>query len=138
MNKTPKDYPQVKFRLGEKSPLEKAVLARSDTHEDKEVSRVSKRDLERYYLILPHLLPTFSEHEALVLVSELNGMRLENDRADKIWSEVENKELRAKLESLSFPECMAVLDAVQRFWSGAYSKSEKETQQKLREVGLVQ
>lgn len=130
---TPNDYPQVKFRTGTGSELELALDERVERQSD--YSRIAKRDLNRYYLLLPYLLPRFSEQEAVLLVNALNGTRLETERADKIWSEVEDEQLSAKLKAFSFPECMAVLDAVERFWKGPYCKD--DTLERLKSVGLV-
>lgn len=137
--KTPNDYPQVKFRLGVKSRVGASVAERSDkVQTDVACTHVVRRDVDRYYLLIPHLLPAFSEQEALLLVTALNGVHLDNERADKIWAEIEDEALSKKIKALPFPECVAVLDAVERFWQGSLRKTAEETRQRLREVGLIE
>ena len=143
--KTPNDYPQVKFRPGTGSNLESALIERVELQSDSTFSQVAKRDLERYYAGLPSALPSFSEREAIWLVDAFNGSR--NVNPDRIYLEVlaffeedltpEQKKLVNFLRNLPTYASVAVLDAVERYWQGGYSKTPEQSQRRLREVGLV-
>lgn len=144
-NKTPNDYTQIKFRPGAESALESALIERVDIQSDRAFSRVAKRDLERYYSALLSALPVFSEQEAIWLVDALNGRS--NVVPERLYQEVRNsfaddmtpdqKKLVNFLRNLPIYAATSVLDAVERFWQGAYGKSADEMAAKLREVGLI-
>lgn len=147
--KTPNDYPQVKFRTGK--DLEAELASRSEEMTDSAYSRVAKRDLERYYAMMARDAPVFSEDEALVLVNALNGAKYQPELVHRLYIDVqeyleENEEYRLsgnvltlvlRLKEMKVLECMAVIDAVEKFWSGEYHKTPEETQQALRTVGLI-
>lgn len=145
--KTPNDYPQVKFRTGK--DLEAELASRSDETTDSAYSRIAKRDLERYYAMMALDLPTFSKPEARLLVSVLNGSRIHAETVHRIYLDVDEMleehpieginrgAFVARLRNLSRGECMAIADAVERFWNGAYHKSETDTWKRLEAVGLI-
>ena len=100
---------------------------------------VMRRDLGRYYEALRRALPTFTEAEAELLVADLNNAK----HADPvsivlIWAEVADTDpaLAEKLRKLSFIECNAIVDAVERFWQGSYHR-DGPIGSRLRKVGLV-
>lgn len=153
MKKTPNDYPQVKFRTGK--DLEVQLASRSDEQTDREYSRVAKRDLDRYYSLLANAIPRFSEEEVLILVNVLNGAKYEPQMAHRLYVDVleyleESNEdyhsqavsddvrtLVLRVKAMSTIECMAIIDAAERFWQGTYHKEPEEVKRKLKEVGLI-
>lgn len=138
------DYSQVKFRPGNGSKLEQALTARAETEES--TGLVAKRDLERYYALIGLSLPVFSEQEALLLVNTLNASRINAETIHRLYVDVdeylEEHPLEgfnrgafvARLRNCSRLECMAIADAVERFWQGDYHKNEQESSQRLRDV----
>lgn len=145
MAKSPNDYPQIKFRPGAGSNLETALTERVDVQSDGAYSQVAKRDLERYYALLAKSLPQFSEDEALVLAQTLNGAMNRPETIHLLYAEVSSNpdvvdeeldaEFIARLKSLDRFSCMAIADAVERFWSGAYFQL--EVRERLKKAGLV-
>lgn len=151
--KTPNDYPQVKFRTGK--DLEAELSSRSDEQSDSAYSRIAKRDLDRYYALLRLSLPRFSEEEALILVNALNGAKYEPEMAHRLYVDVQEyleesnegyhsepvsndvRTLVLRVKAMSHLECMAIIDAAERFWQGAYHKKPEEVRQHLLETGLV-
>lgn len=149
--KTPNDYPQVKFRTGK--DLEAEFASRSDEQSDSVFSRIAKRDLERYYTLLPGSLPTFTEGEAIILVNALNGAKYpQPEQACRLYVDVQeyleeseaysqkpvNDDAPAlvfRVKEMSPIECMAIIDAAERFWSGAYHQF--DIHERLKKVGLI-
>lgn len=129
-------YSQIKFRPQDGSPLERELIDRSENTEDPALSRVARRDLKRYYASIKASLPAFSEEEVNILLNALNGSRIE--RPERLYVEVlEYKEFAERLRCMSYIECIATVDAVERYWLGAYSKSPEENRARLKEVGLI-
>ena len=112
-------------------------------------SRIAERDLDRYHDMLWRSLPKFSVGEAMLMCDALNGSinhaysapllwaqisdSLEEGKAEK-W-EVDGESLVERLRKLTPFECMAVIDAIERAWSGPYHVNSLE--EKVRVVGLV-
>lgn len=120
-------------------------------------SLVIERDLSRYYALLRRALKSvdLTEAEASLICDAMNGtwlldhgtltgpscsqlLNLELHDAitlnglDKKWG-VEEGPFAAKVSSWTELQCLAVTDAVERFWM----EPQAETGAKLREVGLV-
>lgn len=105
--------------------------------------------LEACLNTLPDSLPTFSEDEALFICAFLGRTSIHPDalhflRRDMVEELKESKrnsfdvsQLRARLESLTPFEWVAVVDASQRYWRGEYRKDAETSAKRLREVGLV-
>lgn len=117
------------------------VGARAD--QGASLSETARRDLGRYYESLRRSLPSFTEAEAELIVTALNGSRHRDPESiGLLWAEVANVNEEATaftemmLRNLSYIECAAVVDAVERFWAGPYHK-EGPIGPRLREVGLV-
>lgn len=114
------------------------------------LSETARRDLDRYYNTLVRSLPKFSVEEASLLLDALNGCISEPHSVQLLWAniadavqegydkkwEVDGPALVERLRKLSYAECMAVTDAVERFWYGPY-RQEGPLEPRLREVGLV-
>lgn len=116
-----------------------------------------QKDLSRYYGLMDRTLRTVSltEQEARLIADALNGtwafewggidkvsakqaMNLELrdaiglNKLDKKW-DVEEGPFAVKISEWTEAQCLAVLDAVERFWM----EPQAETVDKLREVGLL-
>lgn len=154
---TPKAANPVTLRLGE---LEPHVTARMG---DGAAGAIVKRDLGRYYALLHDALRRihFSLAEAEAVVFALNGFDAASIRY--LWAEVERCYLEnddqpetppywmlpndldaaalvEKLRELSLTEAIAVLDAVQRYWTNypdAGIMDDELDTNGLIEVGLV-
>jgi hypothetical protein len=110
------------------------------------------RDLERYYALLPRVLPTFSEAEAYLIVDALNGSLCQSelihvhwvtiedaillDHLDQKWN-IDGKQFLARLHQFSPFELIAIRDAAERFWHIVSSKDHPPSDEVLRQVGLV-
>lgn len=136
-------YPSVSFRPGE--VLDQALSERTD---EGNKNQVAKRDLGRYYALLKAALPAFTEDEGLLIVSALNGVlcspgTLYGNIAAAIAEELHDQfdldyeGFLVRLRSLSMLEAQAVIDAVERFWTGKLYKSSAESKAALYRVGLV-
>ncbi len=115
------------------------------------LSMTARRDIGRYYDMLIRSLPTFSENEALLLCDVLNGTIIESFSVPLLWTEIsdavqegydekweiDGAALVARLRALTPFECMAVGDAVERYWSGEYSRTSTESRMRLYQTGLV-
>jgi hypothetical protein len=139
----------VSFRP--KGQIERDIQARSGDGE-KSPSSVAETAVGRYFEALRRSLPTFTEAEATLLVSVLNGARHGDPVSiGYLWAEIADDHGEATLEfgessdgvafsqrlrALSFIECVAIVDAVERFWLGSYHQ-EGPIGPKLREVGLI-
>lgn len=133
-------YTQIQFRPGVESDLSCALSKRAEQTTDIALSQVARRDLERYYATLTHSLPDFSESEVIILLNVLNGVRVSNPQ--RLYVEVqenypEHKEFVERLRNFSYAQCLATIDAVERYWCGEYHKSPEEMRVRLREVGLI-
>jgi len=109
--------------------IEKQIMQRGDNR-----SGIINRDLERYYTVLDRALRTVSltENEALLIVDVLNGSILDTLSVRMLWAGVEDAinldkvdekwgingaALVEKLRSLGEIQCLAVVDAAERFWA---------------------
>jgi hypothetical protein len=145
MSNLDEQYPRVNFRLGVQIGDEIAVRSESGKTPDS----IAKRDLDRYYILLSRSLPTFLESEALFICHALNDSRGNPRMIHRIWVDVcevlddsdqvdFNKiALVERLKALTPFECMAVFDAVERYWVGHYHMDDETSKKRLREVGLV-
>jgi len=121
------------------------------TGHDETLSDIARRDLERYYDMLIRVLPTFSEDEALLLCQVLNGATIHQYNAQLLWSEVniaieegDAKQwnvngpcLVKRLRGLTPFECMAIEDAVERYWKSVSRRDARLPRVRLYAVGLV-
>lgn len=97
-------------------------------------SQTINRDLERLYFLYKRALAkiSFTKGEAWLIVDALNGAVFDARSASMLWASIEDSikldgtadkwnvdgpVLVKKLQSLSELECLAVIDAVERFWS---------------------
>jgi hypothetical protein len=134
------------FRAG---PLRADLDAR--TPADQSFVETVRRDLTRYYFLLPRALPTFSDAEASLIVDALNGTIFHPETIGLLWAEideavrnaglaekwrVDGAALVSRLRDLSFVEALAIVDAVERFWRGPY-RQEGPMRERLLAVGLV-
>lgn len=136
--------PRYQFRVSSdtlKTDIEQRIEETSE-------SIVLPRDLERYYEILRRSLPVFTEAEARVLTAIIDShknsirdiSRLRADVEDFLQEHrVENVDatLVERLRTFGFAEYAAIVDAVERYWIGAYHKDSEEVTKQLHEVGLV-
>ena len=133
----PNYNPLISVRVSQDQEFGTDILSRTEKPAD--VSQVAKRDLRRYYEGLRRALPTFSEVEATLIVNALNGKRhADPESMSLLWAEVHEDDpiLAERMRSLSYIECTAIIDAVERFWLGPYHQ-EGPIGARLREVGLV-
>jgi hypothetical protein len=125
------------FSIRLSGQLASDVEARSDQVPER--PSVMRRDLGRFYEALRRSMPPFTEAEATLLVNALNGTR-HSDPASiaLLWAEVADDDpaLADRLRKLSFIECAAIVDAVERFWQGPYHQ-DGAIASRLREVGLT-
>ena len=93
-------------------------------------------------------IPDFTEQEALLLCDALNGVRgtpgtLHGNIAGAMVHgvatrySVDGPAFLARINALTPVQAQAVIDAVELFWRGPYSKSHEETYTSLYEVGLI-
>ena len=143
----------IKVQFYEAGPLKDDLEARiGGGFHSSSVSTVAKRDVERYYFLLKQALPAFSYGEAALMVDAMNGTIFEPHTVRLLWAEVadaiqldhldtkwqqedstlDGAALIEKLRGLSLVECMAVADAIERFWSNPNPMRDR-----LREVGLI-
>lgn len=125
------------FSIRLSGQLASDVEVRADT--PSEHPGVMRRDLGRYYEAMRRSLPVFIEAEATLLVNVLNGARHADPASIALlWAEIadEDPALAERLRKLSYIECVAIVDTVERFWAGPYHK-EGPMGPRLREVGLV-
>ena len=144
------ESPIIKFRA--KEALHRELESREMPELSLSSSRVATRDLERYYALLPRVLPTFSESEAYLIVDALNGslcpsdlihmhwMTIEDaillDHLDNKWN-IDGKQFLARLHQFSPFELIAIRDAAERFWHIVSKKDHPPADEVLRQVGLV-
>lgn len=154
--------PQIQFRaIGS---MGQEIEARTEMHGEPTDSQKSsffsetaRRDLERYYKALPQTLYSInlSYGEAMVIVDALNGYlmtpelpqlmvhnvrdAIQMDGIDEKWG-VDGKALIERLAQLSPIECLAVTDAVERWWNAPTYHISEETEtheQRCIRVGLI-
>jgi len=89
-------------------------------------------------------IPEFTEAEALLLCTALNGVRctpgtLHGNIAGAMVHgyDVDQAAFLARIDALTEVQSQAIIDAVELFWRGPYSKSLIEFYTSLYEVGLV-
>jgi hypothetical protein len=113
------------------------ITARTDMQTGVAVSRVAAKVIDRYAEMVRREMPALSAAEATILVRSLNGRSFNDaEGLHRFWAEVEDEDLASRLKALSYAECVAVIDAVERFWLGPY-RQEGPIEARLREVGLV-
>lgn len=140
------DFPRVQFRSGDE--LDRELAARAD--KGRSIHAVAKRDLERYYELLGHSIPTFTVNEAMLIVDALNGVLLRAESISILWAnvadgirhdglaekwEVDGATLVERLRNLTYFEAMAIGDAVERSWSGDYHAT--DMRERVVAVGLA-
>lgn len=133
----------ITFRVG-KGHLAEQLEARDYPHES-HANELARRDLGRYYEVLARSLATvqLSKAEASALCDANNGTAWDNWSISLLWANVADcpgldekwgvnvDALIAKIRSWSYPQCLAVVDAIERFWV----RCEEST---VESVGLVQ
>jgi hypothetical protein len=119
---------------------------------ERSLGLTAARDLERYFALLRDTLPTvpLAENEAMLVCDALNGIIIDPhtykltykliwaqvddaihiDRLDRKW-DVDGQALVSKLRGLTAAQCLALADAVERFWL------DPNAPDALRRVGLV-
>ncbi len=95
------------------------------------ISEIINRDLERLYTLYKRNLPTLTLPEASLICDVLNGTIMDANSAPLIYAEVEDgcrlngldekwgadgTALVAKLHALSDVQCLALVDAAEKFW----------------------
>jgi len=144
------ESPIIKFRA--KETLNKELECRVMPEEELSPSLVAQRDLERYYALLPRVLPSFTEAEAYLIVESLNGSLWPSDLIHLHWTTIEDailldhldqkwnvdgKQFLARLHQLSPFELIAIRDAAERFWHIVSRQDAPPFDEVLRQVGLV-
>lgn len=96
-------------------------------------SEVIRRDLERLYRLYRYAVRevTLTPEEACLIADALNGTLMDADSASTLWAEVDDairmdgldakwgvdgQALVKKLRGLDRTACLAIADAVERFW----------------------
>lgn len=154
---------KLKGQITLTSPVVEALQARDDHKlqgpgkPGKFNANALQKDLSRFYGLMERTLRTIdlTEQEACLIADALNGtwafewggidnvsaqsaMRIELrdaiglNKLDKKW-DVEEGPFASKVAEWTEAQCLAVLDAVERFWM----EPQAETMDKLREVGLL-
>ncbi len=137
--------PTISFRLGRsQTGLSHEIARRVDGRHS--ANDVARRDLERYYEVVRRALPTFGRQEALAILDATNGTAFDATTVTLVWADVDETEglgekwgvdhaaLVARLRGLSYAECVALVDACERFWSYG---SDADTDLALEASGLV-
>jgi hypothetical protein len=132
--------------------LRGALEARSRDDSRAALSSTAQRDAERYYHCLRKTLETveLTEPEASLLCDAINGILMEPHTMPLLWANVDDAvrfggldrkwhvdgpALVERLRSLSYAQALAVVDAVERWWSGPFQQPDRTAS--LREVGLI-
>lgn len=129
----------------------------AERQKDRILSETVRRDLERFYKAIPSTLHAInlSLPEAMLIIDSLNGYlmtpelpqlmvhnvrdSIEMDGLDKKWN-VDAQALMQKLGQLTPIECLAITDAVERWWINPtyHIDQEEETyEQRCIRVGLI-
>lgn len=141
--------PQIQFRAIDK--LAEALEVRAE--QGRPASLVAQRDLERYYETLRRSMPSLTVGEASLLADVCNGTYWEPHTVTLLWANVADalddpvaekwgmsdayaQDFVQRLRRLSYAECMALVDALERFWIGPYHK-EGDLPDRLRAAGLI-
>ena len=128
--KSPSDYLQIKFRPGQGSTLEKALIDRSGGDQSNgALTETIRSDLTDYYALLSLCLPGLSRAERDVIQHALNGWLATPENVHTLWVEVEALSgaygysgadipaLVTRLQSLSRFECWCIVNAFKHgFW----------------------
>lgn len=146
--------PVVAQALKERTPLLQGV---SPQKQDALLSDTGERDLTRYYkALLPTLYAINLQYgEAMLIVDALNGYRMTTelpqlmvdnvedamrmDGLDEKWK-VDRDALIEKMRQWTPLDCLAVIDAVERWWNTTtYYQSEEQIsfEQRCIQVGLL-
>lgn len=112
-------------------------------------NEVAARDLARYYALLERTRATLAltEAEASAVCDALNGTILDEHTVSLLWAEVDDAcrvglaekwrvdgpALVAQLRGLSYAQCVALYDAVERFWREPID----DVTATLQRIGLV-
>jgi len=132
----------ITFRVG-KGHLAEQIEARDYTHES-HANEIARRDLERYYNLLGRSLATvdLTKQEASALCDANKRAPMDQWSTSLLWANVadcpglgelwgcDTDALIAKVRAWSYPQCLAVVDAIERLWT-RYENSTVES------VGLV-
>jgi hypothetical protein len=117
----------VQFRMKNQEELEKRAV---DGMRSKDLT--ARRDLNRYYMLLEEITPSFPKKEALTIVAVHNSPMVQDMRmharllhanvedGPEMYVEghgVDREELVEKIKALSFPEKVAAMDAIERYWN---------------------
>lgn len=142
-----KQIERVAFRPG---PLLGPLMERAEAPNDRFISQIAQRDLDRYYTALALALNTvsLSENEAMFLIDISNGTLYDMVAAQALqWEiedaipdyaakwEVDGPALLAKANGWNLLQKTAIMDALERFWNDAYHI--ENTQAKAARVGLI-
>jgi hypothetical protein len=139
-----------KTLISQDSQLKAALLQRGDN-----TSTVGFRDLKRYYALLNyHLLElSLTTSEANLICEALKDYQFEDDfeQAQAIWQRVDsaiqcdrldqkwsvNGTFIRKIQALTNPQAVALVDAVERYWIREQSYPHQPSETKLLRVDLV-
>lgn len=143
-------YPNASFRLT--GTLAGHVQARAAQSLTGSVSAAAKRDLDWYYETLAYDLAsvTLTEGEAMLILDVCNGTLWESWSARLLWANIDDSledgyaekwavdgpALVARLRALTPGQSMAIVDAVERWWSLG-NKDRTDLAKSLRVVGLT-
>jgi len=120
-----------KISISIPSDMKKEIEARGPR------STVIGRDLGRLYTLYRRALAQikFTVDEGCLIVDVLNGLLVDTNSPHLLWAEIEDaiklnrvdqkwnvdgEALVVKLRTLNEIQCMAVIDAVERYWNGNY------------------
>ena len=144
--------PLIQFRAVE--TMAQQLQGRTEVHEPGAVSETARRDLNRYYLLLATTLAgiNLSYEETMLIVDALNGYRmtpelpqlLAHQVKDAIQMDgldqklgVDQSTLMWKLETLLPAECLAITDAVERWWVSTMQTPDLTHRDRCIRVGLI-
>lgn len=116
-------------------------------------STIINRDLERLYAMYRRSLiqTNLAVDEACLIVDALNGNLMDANAARLLWASIEDAvkldgldkkwsvngpELIQKLQRLNELQCMAIVDAAERFWEGPYRDA--DVREAVKQVFYVQ
>lgn len=148
------DRDVIQFRVGADGELRGNLGVRASQWLDESMHLVARRDLERYYELLVRLLARIelSDGEAFLIVDVLNATSSDVRSAGMLWAEIDDgialegladkwgvdgPALVAKVRGWNLAECLAVVDAAERFWVGVERSDKLETRERLVAVGLL-
>lgn len=127
------------------------LAARVDVDDNAHASQVAQRDLGRYYELMTLALASINlvVNEAALIADALNGTIIDVQTAQMLAYEIQDalddglaekwgldgQELVHKVAHWSLAQRLAVCDAVERFWRGAYHV--ETIADRLALVGLI-